>query len=105
MATRLSFVAKSAHYAAIAALRRSLPATFRYIGQREMRSSNAARMIPNAASRITTQWSRLSASTESRHMEAEVSELDAITAPTTLYPTWFNANLIDAKQKAAIEAA
>jgi aryl-alcohol dehydrogenase-like predicted oxidoreductase len=35
---------------------------------------------------------------------AEVAELDAITAPTPLYPNWFNANLIDAKQKAAIEA-
>ena len=35
--------------------------------------------------------------------EAEVAELDAITAPTPLYPNWFNANLIDPKQKAAIE--
>jgi aryl-alcohol dehydrogenase-like predicted oxidoreductase len=37
--------------------------------------------------------------------EEEVAELDAITAPTPLYPNWFNANLIDAKQKAAIGAA
>ncbi|HEY6402651.1 MAG TPA: aldo/keto reductase, partial [Blastocatellia bacterium] len=37
--------------------------------------------------------------------DAEVAELDAITAPTPLYPNWFNANLVDAKQKAAIEAA
>jgi aryl-alcohol dehydrogenase-like predicted oxidoreductase len=36
---------------------------------------------------------------------AEVAELDAITAPTTLYPNWFNANLVDARQKAAIEGA
>jgi aryl-alcohol dehydrogenase-like predicted oxidoreductase len=35
--------------------------------------------------------------------DAEVAELDAITAPTPLYPKWFNANLIDPKQKAAIE--
>jgi aryl-alcohol dehydrogenase-like predicted oxidoreductase len=37
--------------------------------------------------------------------DAEVAELDAITAPTPHYPNWFNANLVDAKQKAAIEAA
>ncbi|HEX5082496.1 MAG TPA: aldo/keto reductase [Blastocatellia bacterium] len=37
--------------------------------------------------------------------DAEVSELDAITAPTPLYPQWFNMNLIDVKHKAAIEAA
>jgi aryl-alcohol dehydrogenase-like predicted oxidoreductase len=37
--------------------------------------------------------------------DAEVAELDAITAPTPLYPQWFNMNLIDAKHKAAIEAA
>ena len=36
---------------------------------------------------------------------AEVAELDSITAPTPLYPKWFNANLVDAKQKAAIGAA
>jgi aryl-alcohol dehydrogenase-like predicted oxidoreductase len=35
--------------------------------------------------------------------DAEVAELDAITAPTPLYPNWFNANLVDAKQKAALE--
>jgi aryl-alcohol dehydrogenase-like predicted oxidoreductase len=35
--------------------------------------------------------------------EAEVAELDAITAPTPLYPNWFNANLIDTKHKTAIE--
>ena len=35
--------------------------------------------------------------------DLEVAELDAITAPTPLYPSWFNANLIDAKQKAALE--
>jgi aryl-alcohol dehydrogenase-like predicted oxidoreductase len=35
--------------------------------------------------------------------DAEVTELDAITAPTPLYPKWFNANLVDAKQKAALE--
>ena len=34
--------------------------------------------------------------------DAEVAELDAITAPTPLYPNWFNANLADAKHKAAI---
>jgi aryl-alcohol dehydrogenase-like predicted oxidoreductase len=37
--------------------------------------------------------------------DAEVAELDAITAPTPLYPNWFNANLVDQKQKAAIEGA
>jgi aryl-alcohol dehydrogenase-like predicted oxidoreductase len=31
--------------------------------------------------------------------EAEVSELDAMTTPTTLYPHWFNINLVDAKHK------
>jgi aryl-alcohol dehydrogenase-like predicted oxidoreductase len=35
--------------------------------------------------------------------DAEVAELDEITAPTPIYPNWFNANLIDAKQKAALE--
>ncbi|MBO0726993.1 MAG: aldo/keto reductase [Blastocatellia bacterium] len=34
--------------------------------------------------------------------DAEVAELDAITAPIPLYPNWFNANLADAKHKAAI---
>jgi aryl-alcohol dehydrogenase-like predicted oxidoreductase len=34
--------------------------------------------------------------------DAEVAALDAITAPTTLYPNWFNANLMDAKHKAAL---
>ena len=33
----------------------------------------------------------------------ELAELDAITAPTRLYPNWFNTNLVDPKQKAAIE--
>jgi hypothetical protein len=33
----------------------------------------------------------------------ELLGLDAITAPTPLYPSWFNANLVDAKQKAALE--
>ncbi len=37
--------------------------------------------------------------------DSEVAELDAITAPTPIYPNWFNANLVDAKQRAAIEAA
>jgi len=31
--------------------------------------------------------------------EAEVTELNAMTAPTTLYPHWFNLNLVDAKHK------
>jgi len=35
--------------------------------------------------------------------DAEVAELDSITAPTPLYPSWFNANLVDARQKAALE--
>ena len=35
--------------------------------------------------------------------DAEVAELDAITAPTPHYPNWFNANLVDAKQKSALE--
>jgi len=35
--------------------------------------------------------------------DAEVVELDAITAPTPIYPNWFNANLLDAKHKAALE--
>jgi aryl-alcohol dehydrogenase-like predicted oxidoreductase len=34
--------------------------------------------------------------------EAEIAELDAITAPAPLYPNWFNANLMDAQHKAAI---
>jgi len=34
--------------------------------------------------------------------DAEVAELDAITVPAPLYPNWFNANLMDAQQKAAI---
>jgi aryl-alcohol dehydrogenase-like predicted oxidoreductase len=34
--------------------------------------------------------------------DAEVAELDAITAPTPLYPNWFNANLMDAKHKVAL---
>jgi aryl-alcohol dehydrogenase-like predicted oxidoreductase len=34
--------------------------------------------------------------------DAEVAELDMITAPTPLYPNWFNANLVDAQHKAAI---
>ncbi|MBO0721789.1 MAG: aldo/keto reductase, partial [Blastocatellia bacterium] len=33
--------------------------------------------------------------------EAEVAELDALTAPAPLYPNWFNANLMDAQHKAA----
>lgn len=37
--------------------------------------------------------------------ETEVAELDAITAPTPLYPNWFNANLIDAQHKAALSVA
>src|SRR5262249_38817222 len=36
---------------------------------------------------------------------AEVAELDAGAPPTPLYPNWFNANLIDAQHKSAIEAA
>src|SRR5215475_6028971 len=36
---------------------------------------------------------------------AEVAELDAGAPPTPLYPNWFNEKLIDAKHKAAIEAA
>jgi aryl-alcohol dehydrogenase-like predicted oxidoreductase len=35
--------------------------------------------------------------------DAEFAELDAITAPTPLYPNWFNASLVDAKQKTALE--
>jgi aryl-alcohol dehydrogenase-like predicted oxidoreductase len=35
--------------------------------------------------------------------EAEVVELTAMTAPTALYPNWFNANLIDAQHKAIFE--
>ncbi|MDT4895240.1 MAG: hypothetical protein QOH25_317 [Acidobacteriota bacterium] len=31
--------------------------------------------------------------------EAEEAELDAMTAPATLYPHWFNINLVDAKHK------
>jgi aryl-alcohol dehydrogenase-like predicted oxidoreductase len=37
--------------------------------------------------------------------EAEVAELDALTAPATLYPHWFNRNLVDAKHKEALGAA
>jgi len=37
--------------------------------------------------------------------DPEVAELDAITAPTPLYPNWFNANSIDSQHKAATEAA
>ncbi len=37
--------------------------------------------------------------TEVKLSEAEVNELDAMTAPTTLYPHWFNINLVDAKHK------
>ncbi len=36
--------------------------------------------------------------------DAEVAELDAITAPTPIYPNWFNVNLMDAQHEAAIEA-
>jgi aryl-alcohol dehydrogenase-like predicted oxidoreductase len=36
--------------------------------------------------------------------EAEVSELDAMTAPTPLYPHWFNINLVDAKHKEILGA-
>jgi aryl-alcohol dehydrogenase-like predicted oxidoreductase len=35
---------------------------------------------------------------------AEVTELDAMTAPTTLYPHWFNINLVDAKHKEVLGA-
>jgi aryl-alcohol dehydrogenase-like predicted oxidoreductase len=34
--------------------------------------------------------------------EAEVAELDEMTAPSMLYPHWFNANLVDAKHKEAL---
>src|SRR5262249_16724970 len=34
----------------------------------------------------------------------EVAELDAGPPPTPVYPNWFNANLIDAQHKSAIEA-
>lgn len=37
--------------------------------------------------------------------EAETAELDAMTAPTTLYPHWFNINLVDAKQKEVLESS
>ena len=37
--------------------------------------------------------------------EMEIAELDAMTAPTSLYPNWFNANLIDAQHKAALSVA
>jgi aryl-alcohol dehydrogenase-like predicted oxidoreductase len=34
--------------------------------------------------------------------DAEFAELDAMTAPVTQYPHWFNINLVDAKQKEAL---
>jgi aryl-alcohol dehydrogenase-like predicted oxidoreductase len=34
--------------------------------------------------------------------EAEVSELDAMTAPARQYPNWFNANLLDAKHRQVV---
>ena len=34
--------------------------------------------------------------------ESEIAELDAMTAPPTLYPHWFNINLVDAKHKEAL---
>jgi aryl-alcohol dehydrogenase-like predicted oxidoreductase len=37
--------------------------------------------------------------------DAEIAELDAATAPTPLYPNWFNTNLLDAKHKAALGSA
>jgi aryl-alcohol dehydrogenase-like predicted oxidoreductase len=36
---------------------------------------------------------------EMKLSEAEVTELDAMTPPTTLYPHWFNINLVDAKHQ------
>jgi aryl-alcohol dehydrogenase-like predicted oxidoreductase len=36
---------------------------------------------------------------EMKLSEAEVADLDAMTAPTTLYPHWFNRNLVDARHK------
>ncbi len=36
---------------------------------------------------------------EMKLSEAEVTELDAMTVPPTLYPHWFNINLVDAKHK------
>jgi len=33
----------------------------------------------------------------------EMAELDAMTAPVTQYPNWFNANLVDAKQNQAAQ--
>lgn len=35
--------------------------------------------------------------------DAEVVELDAMTAPTALYPHWFNRNLVDSKHREALE--
>jgi aryl-alcohol dehydrogenase-like predicted oxidoreductase len=37
--------------------------------------------------------------------EAELAELDVMTAPTKLYPHWFNINLVDAKHKEILGAA
>ncbi|HEV7376995.1 MAG TPA: aldo/keto reductase [Pyrinomonadaceae bacterium] len=34
--------------------------------------------------------------------DEEIAELDAMTAPTTQYPNWFNANLIDAKHNQVV---
>lgn len=36
--------------------------------------------------------------------DAEVAELNAMTAPTPIYPHWFNNNLVDAKHKAILES-
>lgn len=40
--------------------------------------------------------------TDAKLTQAEVTELDAMTAPALLYPHWFNANLVDPKQKEAL---
>lgn len=37
--------------------------------------------------------------------EAEVAELDSVTAPATLYPHWFNNNLVDSKHKEALASS
>jgi aryl-alcohol dehydrogenase-like predicted oxidoreductase len=37
--------------------------------------------------------------------DSEVAELDAATAPTPIYPNWFNTNLLDAKHKTALGPA
>src|SRR5262249_24576973 len=120
--------------AAIAASRRSPPATFRYIGLKAMRLSNVECAIPNAAYRITTRLWRSYAipgltqsiiiesidislcnikdvngsrwwgsQTQSDSSIPAIFKVDQENA-RAMNPNWFNANLIDARHKAAIEA-